>query len=78
MGFRVLVIWFLDNSMKKKPFVKSTDLERIEFLRDAIRQATPDHGTPCMCVLCESLQFDYMAMKGEINLKTGQRNEKKK
>jgi hypothetical protein len=60
---------------KKKSFIKSTDKERIEFLRTAIRQATERDGVPCMCILCEALQFDYMAMKGEINLKTGKRNE---
>ena len=63
--------------MVKKLFVKSTLNDRIEFLKDAIRQATSDHGTPCGCTLCESLQFDYMAKLGEINLKTGQRNEEK-
>lgn len=63
--------------MKKKiKFVKSTDLERIEFLKNAIRQATERDGVPCCCVLCEALQFDYMAMMGEINLKTGQRKPK--
>ena len=57
----------------KKLFKKNTKTERIDFLHNAIRQATEAHGTPCCCVLCESMQFDYMAMVGEINLKTGQR-----
>lgn len=62
--------------MKKKiKFVKSTDLERADYLRRVIRNATADHGVPCMCILCESLSFDYMAMKGEINIRTGERNK---
>lgn len=59
---------------KKAKFVPNTLEERIEFLRNAIRQATPDHGAPCGCVLCEALIFDYMAKCNEINIKTGQRN----
>jgi hypothetical protein len=60
----------------KKTFKKSTDKDRIEFLRHAIRQATPDHGTPCGCILCEALIFDYEATLGNINLLTGQRRQK--
>lgn len=60
---------------KKKSFVQSTLNDRIEFLRNAIRQTTPDHGAPCGCILCEALQFDSMAARGEINLKTGDRRE---
>lgn len=57
----------------KKVFTPSTLEDRIEFLRSAIRSATERDGVPCMCILCEALQFDYMAKMGEINLKTGER-----
>jgi len=60
----------------KKTFKKSTDKDRIEFLRHAIRQATTDHGAPCGCMLCEALIFDCLAWEGKINLKTGERREK--
>ena len=59
--------------MKKKKFVPSTLEERHEYLRETIRQATPDHGSPCGCILCESLIFDAIAAEGKINLKTGER-----
>lgn len=59
--------------MKKKAFEPSTLQDRIDFLRSAIRQATERDGVPCMCTLCEALQFDWMAAEGKINLKTGQR-----
>jgi hypothetical protein len=58
---------------RKKAFTPSTLEDRIWFLRESIRQAVPDHGAPCCCILCEALIFDYLAMKGEINLRTGER-----
>lgn len=60
---------------KNKKFKPSTLQDRIDFLREAIREATPDHGAPCGCHLCEALIFDYDASLGLINLKTGERNE---
>ena len=60
---------------KKAKFAPSTPKERIGFLRNAIKQLTEYHGAPCMCILCEALQFDFMAANGEINLKTGERKQ---
>ena len=57
----------------KDVFVPSTLQDRIDFLKQTIREATRDHGVPCMCLCCEALQFDWMAAEGKINLKTGQR-----
>lgn len=57
----------------KKKFIKSTPLERLEFLRMQMRSVTANHGVPCMCTLCEALQFDSMARMGKINLRTGER-----
>lgn len=57
----------------KPKFVASTLEDRIEYLREAIRSATPNHGAPCGCVLCEALIFDYEAKLGNINIKTGER-----
>lgn len=59
--------------MQKKKFKRSTIQDRIDMLRQAIREVTASHGVPCMCTLCESLQFDSMAANNLINLKTGQR-----
>ncbi len=59
--------------MKKKKFKTSTLQDRIDVLRQVIREATVSHGVPCMCTLCEALQFDYMAKLGKINIKTGER-----
>lgn len=58
---------------KNKKFKPSTLQDRIDFLREAIREATPDHGAPCGCHLCEALIFDCMAKDGEVNIKTGER-----
>ena len=57
----------------KKTFKPSTMQDRIDILRQTIREVTASHGVPCMCTLCEALQFDSMAGDGLINLKTGQR-----
>jgi hypothetical protein len=57
----------------KKTFTPSTLEDRIEFLRKSILSTIQSHGAPCLCILCESLQFDYLAMEGKINLKTGER-----
>jgi hypothetical protein len=60
--------------MKSKvKWISSTKDERIAFLRSAILSVCEPHGAPCGCCLCEALIFDYMALKGEINLKTGKR-----
>lgn len=60
----------------KKVFVPSTLEDRIWFLRESILKEVVSHGVPCMCILCEALSFDYIAAKGEINLKTGERKPK--
>jgi hypothetical protein len=61
-----------------RKFKVNTPLERIEFLRSAIRECIEAHGVPCTCRLCEALLFDAMSADGQINLVTGQRNAKKK
>ena len=61
--------------LKEKPkFIPNTPEERIEFLRNAIRQATESHGVPCCCMLCEALIFDCLAKEGKVNVVTGERN----
>jgi hypothetical protein len=64
----------MSSKKSHKKFVPNTLEERIDFLRNAIRQAIETHGVPCGCRLCEALIFDYEAKLGEINLITGQRN----
>ena len=52
---------------------KNSKQDRINFLRKQILSVVSDHGTPCGCVLCETLILDTIAREGTINLKTGER-----
>lgn len=63
----------MSSKKSRKKFTPSTLEDRIEFLRASIRNAIGNHGIPCCCILCEALQFDWMAKWGKINLKTGER-----